>query len=149
MSILGSFRTEHDAIWRAADRWAGGDMSDRALLESLTELVRVHFRDEEDILFPELRQAGLPRLTPAGEAALGERVAACISEHRQVAALVKKAAAATGIEFRQLLGQTLALVKKHIEKEEDSIFPEAEALLGAQRLRQLQGRRQECSCGGH
>lgn len=160
LSILASFQTEHDAIWRAADQWASGEMADAAFVEALGELVRVHFRDEEAILFPELNP-GPVSLDPVKDAALAERLESYLEEHRRIAAVVEAAVrlintAPAGTapdgaanEARQLLVKAWGLVRRHIEEEEAGIFPEAEARLGLERLRRLQGRRQECSCGGH
>lgn len=147
MSILASLRTEHDAFLRAADRWEDGEIDDRDFLESVRELVRVHFRDEEQILYPEL-----PDLEGR------KSLAAYIREHRAVATLADRAedalSAGNGRVGRDatahsLLAEALQSIKHHIRDEEEELFQTAQDYLSPEKLREFQGRRHECSCRGH
>lgn len=85
-------------------------------------------------------------------------MATYIREHRAVRALVERAdealSASNGRAGRDetahsLLTEALRSIKHHIRDEEEELFPAAEGRLTRDRLRELQGRRHECSCRGH
>lgn len=147
MSILTSFQAEHDAILRAADKWKDGQINDRELLDSLKELMRVHFRDEEEILYPEIPyvQGNKP-------------VAAYVDEHREVGKLAQRIEdaldaagdrAAEDPTAHSLLGEVIPAIQGHIKYEEEEMFKVAKTRLSSEKLKDLQARRYECSCRGH
>lgn len=109
-------------------------MSDEELVGFLEEMSRVHFRDEEQILYPAMRG-----FFPTSELNAYEQA------HREVAE--RLAAARTVLEEGRPVSDRLSRivddVKAHARSEEEALFPAAEGKLGAERLAELQRRRQQ------
>lgn len=139
MSILASLQAEHDAFFRAADRWRDGELADEDLVEFLEGMARVHFRDEEEILYPALADA-----VPTS------RLDSYRQAHREAVARLAaiREALAAGQPPAGQIKQVIEDVSAHARSEEDSLFPAAAERLGPEKLRDLQRRRHECACGG-
>ena len=137
-------RLEHEAILRmlhamdaAADRLVDGRAPDPEILEDIVEFFatfadRCHHAKEEGVLFPRLEARGIPRD--------GGPVGVMLMEHdigrRHVAALREAAAAhragrLVAVElWRSAAADYGALLRDHIDKENEVLFPMAEEVLG-------------------
>lgn len=106
--VLARRLERHAGAWTAAD---GG-----ALLARFGRELEPHFRIEEDVLLPALREAG--------RADLAERTQ---HEHETLRALVAAAASpATDPTLARRIGEVL---REHVRFEEQELFPGCEALL--------------------
>ena len=120
ITVIGRFSAEHEAIIDATGvlrRAAGtGDaMAARAAARGLAELLDPHTRSEERSLFAELRQD--PEFT--------EHVDELCGEHRQIDAQLAVVAGGdlTGVAALE------NLLRRHIDKEENGLFPAAAVAL--------------------
>ncbi len=98
------------------------DKKDYTILFYKTELVK-HFQDEEEILFPAVKNKNNE---------LDIKISEIISEHRKMDSIVK------GLEKTQMLENVLdefgQLLEKHIRKEERELFVEIEKVLSEEEL---------------
>ncbi|WP_349617137.1 hemerythrin domain-containing protein [Azotobacter salinestris] len=140
---IDALRHEHDAILstlqilrRMAERARQGraDAGDiAALLGFLQEFVdRCHHGKEEGLLFPALQHAGRQ----------GELVGELTAEHEQgralVAALRQASTPVLDAEAFAAAAEAYAVfLERHIDKENDVLFPQAEQALGADELEGL------------
>jgi iron-sulfur cluster repair protein YtfE (RIC family) len=127
---LSSYFTEdHRAcdIWltrvedRAAERdWEGA----RAAVADLTKVTLNHLRLEEEVLFPDLKQAHPGALGPTS---------VMRGEHAQARRLLEDLSAAVAIGSRSetlgLVETLLMLLQQHNAKEEGILYPMADAVL--------------------
>jgi len=144
-------RKEHDAILKmlevtseVAKRLAGGQKVAPQTLADIVDFLRTfadrcHHSKEEDLLFPRLEAKGLPRQSgPVG---------VMLHEHAQGRALVQQLAQATD-DYRQGKPEAVsqwvaaarsyvALLRQHIDKENNILFRLAEELLTAEEQQQL------------
>lgn len=143
---LDTLRHEHDAILSTlkilrcmAERALQGnaDAGDiAALLGFLQEFVdKCHHGKEEGLLFPALQRVGL--------AHQGELVGELIAEHEQgralVGALRQASTPVLDAEAFAAAARTYAeFLERHIDKENDVLFPQAEQALRADELEALQ-----------
>jgi iron-sulfur cluster repair protein YtfE (RIC family) len=88
-----------------------------------TELVK-HFRDEENILFPAVKNRN---------AEVDKLIAEIISEHRKMESLVKYLEKTDQLE--NVLDELGHILEKHIRKEERELFVEIEKVLTEQELK--------------
>jgi hemerythrin-like domain-containing protein len=138
-------RQEHDAILRmlevteeVARRLESGQAVPAETLGGLLDFFRLfadrlHHGKEEDLLFPLLEQKGMPRE--------GGPVGVMLSEHEQGRALVRQMAEATtsyasgseeaGGGWVGAARQYVALLRQHIDKENNVLFVMAENMLSA------------------
>lgn len=131
-TIVEAFREEHSTFFRAAGRWQDGKMADERFLSFLEEMGRTHFRDEEQILYPPMENAVKAGLLEEYVAAHQEVVHRLEAIRRWVD---------EGRPVGEDLGWVVEQIKKHAGSEEGVLFPAAERHLGAEMLRELQGRR--------
>jgi len=87
-----------------------------------TELVK-HFRDEEEILFPAVKNKNDE---------LDRKIAEIISEHRKMESLIKNLEETD--QLQNLLDELGWLLEKHIRKEERYVFMEIENVLTEEEL---------------
>jgi hemerythrin-like domain-containing protein len=145
LTATAILRKEHDAILRmleVADEVSRQLTSDqRVAVETLNGLLeffrlfadRRHHRKEEDLLFPWLEKKGLARA--------GGPIGVMLSEHEQGRGLVKQmaeaadayanGAAGAGRRWAHAAGQYSALLRQHIDKENNVLFIMTENLLTA------------------
>lgn len=142
MTATDDLRAEHKGILRMlavmrslAARWEDGQAPDPAQLGSILEFLRVfadacHHGKEEDVLFPALQQAGLPRE--------GGPIGVMLHEHTLGRGHIRDMAAAlAAADWRAFMAAALAYVElltQHIAKENQVLFVMAERLLGEQAL---------------
>jgi hemerythrin-like domain-containing protein len=126
LATIDELTREHDLVLtlmgEARAARAGGDTARMAgLARQLTAVLGPHSEVEEQGLFPAL----------AGE--FPDHVAGLIAEHRRVEAVLGEAAAGTPADpvWPVRLAEALALLREHIFKEQDGVFPAALATLGA------------------
>lgn len=99
-----------------------------------------HHGKEEDLLFPELLEQGIPEEGP---------VAVLLDEHRQGRALVARmtaaaAAARSGevsaeLELRTTADEYIDLIRRHIDKEDNGLFDMADSMVVGESCRRLCG----------
>jgi len=143
-------RKEHDAILKmlgateeAIRRLDSGGTVKPETLEGLLEFFRLfadkcHHGKEEDLLFPLLESRGMPRL--------GGPTGVMLHEHEQGRALIKRMVEATEACKRGEKAEAAwaeaargytALLRQHIDKENNILFVMAENMLTAEEQRQL------------
>ena len=132
--ILHSFQAEHNAVFIVAEKLKENEIEPKDAHELISETIQIHFRDEEQILFPVM------------EPKLPETVNKLRLGHRQIR---QKFESLTDPLDKNGLMQILNMMMNHCQDEEEHLFDAAEDLLGQETLRQLQGRRKECSCCGY
>lgn len=141
-------RQEHEAILQmldamdaASERLVDGRAPAPEALEDLCEFFRTfadrcHHAKEEGVLFPALEARGIPRQGgPVGvmllEHDLGRRHVAALRE----AAAAHRAGKLAAVElWRSAAADYGALLRDHIDKENEVLFPMAEEVLGADEL---------------
>jgi hemerythrin-like domain-containing protein len=150
-TATSTLRHEHEAIQKmldaaeeAARRIDGGVEASSQILSGLLEFLRIfadqcHHGKEEDLLFPLLEQKGLPRA--------GGPIGVMLAEHEQGRSLIRRMAAAldafsTGKEdaahqWAQAAHDYVALLRAHIEKENNVLFVMAERLLSGKEQEDL------------
>ena len=125
-------RHEHDVILRAlaiveraGERLASGKSLDEGALSELVELVRTfadkcHHGKEEDTLFPVLRAKGV-----------GTVLAPFLEEHEEGRGYLKTLSSAAPAATRAAAARRyVALLRDHIERENEVLFPMADNVLG-------------------
>lgn len=132
MSIVASLREEHDRFFRYAQGWRRGEMSDEEFVDFVEDLVRVHFRDEEHILYP-----AMSGIVQQGELAAYEQA------HREVAAELAqiRSSLANGGPAAARIARLADDIAAHAQSEEERLFREAERRLGPKTLADLQEKR--------
>lgn len=141
---IDALRHEHDAILSTLQilrRMAGrarqgsadaGDIA--ALLGFLQEFVdKCHHGKEEGLLFPALQRTGRQADLVGELSAEHEQGRALVAALRRASAPVLDAEA-----FGAAAGDYAAFLERHIAKENDVLFPQAEQALGADELAALQ-----------
>jgi hemerythrin-like domain-containing protein len=123
-----------DALERAADRaQAGGGVPEAWWAEVVkwlrTFADRNHHAKEEAALFPAMIKAGVP--------SEGGPVAVMLEEHVDGRRLVGSIEAGSGAARLAACRAYVALLRAHIEKENDIVFPLADAVLDAQAVQGL------------
>lgn len=151
MKPTEQLRNDHEAITLAlsileqlAGRLSRGQEVDAAHFEQVLEFVQVfadkcHHGKEEQFLFPALEAAGIPRQ--------GGPVGVMLSEHDHGRALIQQLAGswrkyksgdrAVAAELAGSARSYIALLNSHIFKENNVLFPMAEARLSDDTQRQL------------
>jgi len=143
ISATAALRQEHTAILRMLDateevaaRLERGDRVTSDTLEGLLEFFRIfadrcHHTKEEDLLFPRLEQKGMPHQ--------GGPIGVMLREHTMGRSLIRqmaeasedyrKDAAGAGSRWANAAAEYAALLRSHIEKENNILFVIAERLL--------------------
>ena len=144
-------RHEHEAILRVLDaldeagrRLVDGRPVPVATLEGLLEFLgtfadRCHHAKEEGVLFPALEARGMPReMGPVG-VMLAEHEAgrACVRRMREAVPVVARGRVDAGERFVAAGADYTGLLRDHIAKENEVLFPMAEELLGPAALEAL------------
>ena len=141
MTPIALLREEHRVIGRAldaidavAERLAADERVPEGLWAALLDWLRRfadirHHEKEEQLLFPALLRAGLPRE--------GGPIAVMLDEHEGGRALVTSMAAGSPREQAACARDFTSLLREHIRKEDRVLFPLAEALLDTDTLEQL------------
>lgn len=140
-SATAILRADHDLILRAlallerlADRLGRGEPTDEParqwLLDFFASFVHgCHYWKEEQHLFPALEHRGLPR--PGG------LLAAMLADHNEGRRLVHALSDGPGCVQSDLIRHYAALLRSHIQKENDVLFPVADEVLDRARQGQL------------
>jgi len=144
-------RHEHEAILKmldvsekVADRLERGEAVKPEVLANLQEFLRLfadqcHHGKEEDLLFPLLQQKGVPRA--------GGPIGVMLHEHEEGRALIrqmsdaaqgmKSGLAGSGPRWAEAARGYAALLRSHIDKENNVLFMLAEQLLAPSEQEQL------------
>lgn len=125
LATIDELTREHDLainlIAQARSAYAGADTAQLAdLARQIAAVLGPHTEVEEQGLFPALAHD------------FPEHVASLTAEHRRVEAALGEAAAGTPTDpaWPTRLTEALALLREHIFKEQDGVFPAALATLG-------------------
>ena len=123
MRLTERFTTEHAVFLQQLDllekliRSEAKDDAICAVAAVVRAPVEKHAREEEELLFPEL------------EPVLGREegpLAVLYSDHEQIKCLLESIAAATNGQLRKLCESFIRLLRDHIAREDDVVFPFAE-----------------------
>ena len=153
MNAIEQLRAEHEGILtmlrileRICERMISGNRADTGHLDQIVEFLQVfadrcHHGKEEDILFPALERAGIPRE--------GGPIGVMLSDHdhgreyiramREALEELKKGGDGTGgaEEFARAARGYIELLRGHITKENDVLFVMAEKKLSGEELARL------------
>lgn len=146
MKATDLLKAEHQSILRILDviqkvcaRLASGKDVPPEHIERILEFIRgfadrYHHRKEEDILFPALEKAGIPRD--------GGPVGCMLSEHEEGRASVQRMSEAleryrqgdrgAGAGFLEAAGSYLGLLRQHIDKEDSILYAMADMHLSGE-----------------
>lgn len=119
---------------------AGYDVIERCISFFRLYVDACHHGKEEDLLFPELQEHGLPDDGP---------IAVMLDEHRQGRVLVGRMAAVVGAarsgeataaqELRSAADGYIDLIRRHIDKENNGLFDMADAMVVGEACARLCG----------
>lgn len=136
MNAIELLKQDHEVVRKLLEQLT--NTTERAvktrvdLLTKIEQELSIHTQLEEQIFYPAYKEAG------GKDAAIMESEAR--EEHRTVEALVLPDLLQTdpgSIPFTGRAKVLKELLEHHIEEEEEELFPEAEELLGADRLMEL------------
>ena len=104
----------------------------RAAVEDIRRELALHLTIENEVFYDEVRNSSASKNTM-------ELVDALIEEHQGIEKLLQEINYNNGNEkqVETKLSRLIELVEAHIKKEEDELFPEAQAVLSKQRLEEL------------
>lgn len=145
MKAIQELRDEHEGI-RVMLRVLGvlarkaenGEAYDKGHAGKVVEFLRVfadkcHHGKEEDVLFPELEKAGIPRQ--------GGPVGVMLHEHEAGRAFIRRMAAGLDSgddrEFAEAAGGYIELLTEHIRKENEVLFKMADQVLPAEKQEEM------------
>lgn len=140
--ILGVLRSlEH-----AAERLSGGDALPDGLWTGLIAWLRdfadrTHHAKEEDALFPAMVRAGVP----AG----GGPIDVMLEEHTEGRDLLRAMETGAAAERAAAARRYVGLLRYHIDKENDLLFPLADAVLDAEAQTALSQQFASAAAGAH
>ena len=102
----------------------------RDLVQQITRELSIHAAIEEEVLYPAMRDA-----LPDGE----EQVKDSLDEHQHVKETLAELERtdAANLAFASKVKALAAAVKRHVEEEENDLFPRLDAALGQQRMSEL------------
>lgn len=151
MTPTEQLRDEHSGIKvmlnileKICDRMEKGGEADPEQLDRILEFLRVfvdkcHHAKEEDLLFPEMERAGIPRE--------GGPIGVMLSEHRmgrenirgmgESAERYKGGDRAASAQFVRNARSYIELLRQHIDKEDNILYPMAEARIPEKRQQVL------------
>lgn len=144
-------KQEHEGILlmlRVLDRVAAkiesGEKADADHLEKMVEFLRVfadrcHHGKEEDLLFPEMEKSGIPKERgPIGVMLMEhEEGRGFIRKMGEAAGKIKKGDPSARAEFARNARGYVALLRQHIEKENNILFPMGDRVLPREKQDQL------------
>jgi hemerythrin-like domain-containing protein len=144
---------EHQAILKmveasetVAKRLKEGEKVPADILAAFQEFFKIfadqcHHGKEEDIFFPLLEARGMPkRGGPLGVMLNEHEVGrALVREMHQAAEAYATGAEGSGAHWAQAAEQYAALLRSHIDKEDNVLFPMAERLLSGNELERVAG----------
>lgn len=112
-----------------ADDEAGTDPVQTENFNKLHQALIVHTRMEEEVFYPALENLDETR----------DMIKDADQEHEQVNQLLTQLSsqAPNEEEFQEALAELRSRLEDHIEEEENELFPQAEQLLGQQRLQEM------------
>lgn len=134
-------RAEHDLILRAlallerlADRLGRGEPTDEAARQWLLDFFATfvngcHYWKEEQHLFPALEHRGIPRP--------GELLDSMLADHNEGRRLARALSDGPCYVQSDLVRRYAALLRSHIQRENDVLFPVADEVLDRERQGQL------------
>lgn len=125
----------------SADDQVGTDGSQTETFNKLHQALKLHTRMEEEIFYPALESFDETR----------DLVKEAYTEHDQVDQLLMQLSAQSPNEeeFQELLAELRSDIEHHVEEEEGEMFPQAEQLLGQQRLQEMGQQMQAMKSDGH
>lgn len=110
---------------------AGGASAGRETFDRLKGALTLHTKLEEQIFYPALEEFDETR----------DLIQRAYDEHRQVDELLSRLGGQRG-DWEGDLRELRGAVERHVDEEENGLFPKAERLLGESRLQEM-GRRME------
>lgn len=113
----------------SADNQAGTDPTQTENFNKLHQALKLHTRMEEEIFYPALENFDETK----------DMIEEAYQEHEQVDQLLVQLSSQSPNEeeFQESLAELRSDLEHHIEEEETEIFPQAEQLLGKQRLEEM------------
>lgn len=141
LPAIAELTREHDAvvtlISHVRDAHRDGDVPRMAeLARRIASVLGPHTRVEEDGLFPELA------------AEFPEKIDALVGEHRRIEAVLAEAAAVPADPgWPGRLMDALAVLREHVLKEQDGVFPAALASLGPEQWEAVEAARARAGGG--
>lgn len=129
MNAIELLESQHRDVEQLFDDIEEADEAQkRELFESLADALAVHTMIEEQIFYPETKDART-------EDQLREAVEEHLSAKRLLADLLRTSPSDDGFDAKiKVLREQ---IDHHVEEEEESFFPEVEAFLGDERLEEL------------
>jgi len=135
-----------DILGKVCDRLETGEPADPDHLDRILEFLKIfvdkcHHAKEEDLLFPEMERVGIPRE--------GGPIGVMLSEHRlgrenvrgmgEAAERYKGGDRAASALFVRNARGYIELLRQHIDKEDNILYPMADARIPEKRQRELLG----------
>src|SRR5215813_14903736 len=119
----------------AADRQVRTIQTNTDVFNHLNELLMMHTLIEEEVFYPVMKEFDESR----------DMARSLRKEHKEFERLLSHLStmAPNVEEFQRTLADLRESVERHIEEEENELFPLAEELCGAQRLQEMGGRMHE------
>ena len=113
----------------SADEQAGTDATQTETFNKLQQALKLHTRMEEEIFYPALESFD----------ETSDLVTEAYQEHEQVDQLLAQLSsqAPNEEEFQEALAELRSSIEHHVEEEENEMFPQAEQVLGQQRLQEM------------
>jgi hemerythrin-like domain-containing protein len=133
-----------DILAKVCDRLESGERVDQRHLDQILEFLKVfvdmcHHAKEEDILFPAMERAGIPRE--------GGPIGVMLTEHRsgrenirgmsEAAAKLVRGDRSASSQFVQNARSYIELLLEHIEKENEILYPMADSSIPEQTQEEL------------
>jgi hemerythrin superfamily protein len=130
-SVTDMIRLDHSHVVVTFHQYVvtKGPTVKQALAETICDALEIHAKLEEEVFYPALRQLGL------GGSVLGKSV----PEHNEMRRLIGEIRAGdpSTPRYDQLLHELMRDVLHHVADEETVLLPEAERMLGTDRLNAL------------
>jgi len=151
MTPGGQLKEEHEGILlmlkildKVSAKMKQQGKVDLAHLEQIVDFFKIfadkcHHGKEEDLLFPEMEKAGIPRERGPIGVMLAEHVQgrAYVRAMGEAVEALKKGDQETQGKFIENAGNYIALLSQHIDKENNILFPMGDRLLGRELQKEL------------
>jgi len=146
MTITELLKREHQTAMRLiealedADDQAESESANQEAFDHLNELLKTHAGIEQEILYPAMKEFSESR----------DLVREFHKEHKEIdQSLASLSAMKPGTEpFQKALSILRENMDRHVDEEENELFPLAESLCGEDRLQQMGRRMLELKAGG-